>query len=221
MMSTAMPLSSSQAPLTLDLTHPRCSTPDLSSEKLRTYHHIAFNVANIAHFLQHSPGPACSLTERHIPGHNCPTPGVPVPRAAILPLIEQTMELCRTWRAENLEAIEMIHTIEATMKQLCDYAGDNMVALELSLLKATEQQISVPQPNSPSDGATQQSVRHSASHHSIPSPPVTPRIAPEHEELIQRCMSKTKTPDLNIHISSSSFRNDTLRGMGKHSSSNC
>ncbi|KAL8658098.1 MAG: hypothetical protein Q9226_001276 [Calogaya cf. arnoldii] len=210
-----MDSSSPPALLTLDLIL-AAVPPDLSPQKLRSYHHIAFNVANIAHFLQHSPGPNCSLLERHVPASNCPPPDVPVTRAAILPLIEYTIELCRVWHAQNLEVIEMIHTIEATMKQLCKYAGDNLVALELFLLKATEQHISVPQPNSPSDGATQQSARRSTSHHSMPSPPDTPQMTPEQEERIQKCMSKTKTPDLNIYIFSPGFRHDTLRGMGKH-----
>ncbi|KAI4260119.1 MAG: hypothetical protein L6R42_004210, partial [Xanthoria sp. 1 TBL-2021] len=36
------------------------------------------------------------------------------------------------WRAQNLEAIDMIDEIEESMTKLGEYAGDNMVALELS-----------------------------------------------------------------------------------------
>lgn len=211
-----MPPSWSSAPLTLDRIL-AAVPPDLSWEKLRTYHRIAFNVDNITQLLQHSPGLGCPspTTERHIPGPNCPTPDVPLPRAAILPLIEQTLDLCRIWRAQNLEAIDMIDEIEESMTKLGEYAGDNMVALELSLLKATEQYVTARSLDKAQDAEGHQGLRSSASHHSMPSPPSTPPVTIAQKELIQKRLSRMWTPDINISIPSTSFRNSTLRGMEK------
>ena len=202
----------SSTPLTLDriLT---AMPPDLSGEKLRTYHRIAFNIDNIAQLLQHSPGPGCpSLTgERHIPGAGCPSPDVPLPRAAILPLIEQTLDLSRTWRAQHAGAIEILNDIEASMTSLREYAGDNMVALELSLLKAAEQNaIARPLSMTP-DADAKHNFEYSVSHDPMPSPPGTlPEIAPQ-GELTWKRLSTITSPDISISIP----RTSTSRGMNK------
>ena len=202
----------SSTPLALDriLT---AMPPDLSGEKLRIYHCIAFNVDNIAQLLQHSPGPGCPFltAERHIPEPGCPSPDVPLPRAVILPLIEQTLDLSRTWRAQHVGAIEILNDIEASMTSLREYAGDNLVALELSLLKAAEQNAIAPPRSMTPDADVKHNVECSVSHDPMPSPPGTlPEIAPQ-GELIRKRLSTITSPDISISIP----RTSTSRGMNK------
>lgn len=109
----------------------------------------------------------------------------------------------------------MIDEIEESMTKLCEYAGDNMVALELSLLKATEQYVIARSSDKAQDAEANHGLQSSASHHSMPSPPSTPPVTTAQEELIQKRLSRMWTPDINISIPSTSFRNSTLRGIEK------
>ncbi|KAL8820214.1 MAG: hypothetical protein Q9223_001506, partial [Gallowayella weberi] len=109
----------------------------LHRTELDTCHHIAINIGNISQLLKHSPSPQCPNNQAHIPRPTCPTPDVPIPRAAIIPLIDQTIALCQAWRV-NPQATELADNVEERMSELRAYAGDNLVALELKVLKALE-----------------------------------------------------------------------------------
>ncbi|KAL8992795.1 MAG: hypothetical protein Q9169_006833 [Polycauliona sp. 2 TL-2023] len=135
-------------------------------------------------------------------------------------------------------ANDMINEVAVILETIRDFAGDNMVALELNLLKATahfpsitstseppdtevnqtlesaSSHQSTPSP-SPPDTDVNKSLEPASSHHSMPSPPNTPPVTTAQEELIQRRLSRMKTPDINIKIPDGDFRNSTLVGMHK------
>ncbi|KAL8662485.1 MAG: hypothetical protein Q9168_008246 [Polycauliona sp. 1 TL-2023] len=203
MSSTVLSATSSPAPYTLSgilAAVPR----NLPWEQLQSYYHIAYNVDNIAQLLKHSPDPGCpyGTTERHLPGVKCPTPDVPVARAAILPIIEQTVELCRVWCAQNPEETDMIGEIKVVLGTICDYAGDDMVALELNLLKSMKQPGSGPPSTTPSDDSSHQSDEEDM-----------PQMTTEQQKRYTGWMDTISTPEINIRICCPRYRLHTLRGL--------
>ncbi|KAL8680837.1 MAG: hypothetical protein Q9186_003015 [Xanthomendoza sp. 1 TL-2023] len=120
--------------------------PHWEQTELDTCHHIAVNIGNISQLLKHSSGPQCLDTQAQIPRPSCPTPDVPIPRAAIIPLIDQTIELCHIWRV-NPQVSEIADAVEESMTELRAHAGDNLAALELEVLKALRRPALVAEPD--------------------------------------------------------------------------
>ncbi len=180
------------------------------------YQHISNNVDNVAILLKHGACPSCSEPSLHIPRAECPPPDLAIPRGAILPLIDNTIELCQIWRIQShpktsQKAKRCINAVQSALHDLRDFAGDDLAGLELSLLRSLEhndsQGIQLPAPNLkqpfPSRGET-----GSQEAATPPNPPGTTRIQ------VGKVTGTTKS-EINVSIPDTKFRLSQLRGMDK------
>ncbi|KAL8921650.1 MAG: hypothetical protein Q9172_003898 [Xanthocarpia lactea] len=187
-----------------------------SLEEFLNYQHISNNVDNVAILLKHSAGPSCTEQLPHIPRADRPPPDLAMPRGAILPLIDNTIELCQTWRIQShpdtsQEAKRCINDIQSALHDLRDFAGDDLAALELSLLRSLEHNdsrgIEIPGPNNNRSSPSAEGIG-SPKAATPPSPPGTPSRQ-------VRKVTKTTTPEVNVSIPDTNFRLSKLRGMDK------
>ncbi|KAL8857715.1 MAG: hypothetical protein Q9178_005750 [Gyalolechia marmorata] len=187
-----------------------------SLEEFLNYQHISNNVDNVVILLKHSAGPSCTEQLPHIPRADCPPPDLAMPRGAVLPLIDNTIELCQTWRIQShpntsQEAKRCINDVQSALHDLRDFAGDDLAALELSLLRSLEHNnsrgIEVPGPNNQPSSPSAEGIG-SPKAATPPSPPGTPSKQ-------VRKVTKTTTPEINVSIPDTMFRLSKLRGMNK------